>query len=106
MVWVAPESPPMVNMATNPKAKSMGVLSRRSPPQVVASQFRIMMPVGTEIKMVEAAKAVLATGPNPTANMWWAHTPQLMKPMATSEKRANALMKRDLAENNYKISVS
>ena len=90
MVWVAPDSPPIVNMATNPRAKSIGVLSRRSPPQVVASQLRIMIPVGTEIRMVEAAKAVFATGPSPVANMWWAHTPQLMKPMATPEKTATA----------------
>ena len=60
------------------------------PPQIVASQLKIMMPVGTEIRMVDTAKAVLATGPRPTANMWWAHTPQPMKPMATPEKTATA----------------
>ena len=29
-------------------------------------------------------------GPRPEANMWWAHTPQPMKPMARPEKTTNA----------------
>ena len=28
-------------------------------------------------------------GPRPEANMWWAHTPQPMKPMAMPENTMN-----------------
>ncbi len=28
-------------------------------------------------------------GPMPETNMWWAHTPKPMKPMATPEKTMN-----------------
>ena len=63
MAWVTPDRPPMVNMAMKPRAKSIGVFNRRSPPQVVASQLKIFTPVGTAMNIVEAAKAELATGP-------------------------------------------
>jgi hypothetical protein len=66
---MTPESPPMVNMPTKPRAKQSGVLNRRRPPQSVASQFRIFTPVGTAISMLADEKAASATGPRPTANM-------------------------------------
>jgi len=39
--------------------------------------------------IVEMPKAVFATGPRPTANMWWAHTPNPMNPMAIPENTTN-----------------
>ena len=53
-----------------------------SPFHSVPSQLKIFTPVGIAMMIVETAKAVLATGPRPTANMWWAHTPNPMKPIA------------------------
>ena len=38
---------------------------------------------------VDRAKAEFATGPRPVANMWCAHTPHPMKPMAMPEKTMN-----------------
>ena len=76
----------MMNMATNPMANSIGDLSRRSPPHSVPIQLKIFTPVGTAMNMVETANAELATGPRPTANMWWAHTPHPMIPMAMPDR--------------------
>ncbi len=50
------------------------------------SQLKIFTPVGMAISMVDSPNAEIATGPSPVANMWWAHTPQPMKPMAMPEK--------------------
>ena len=38
---------------------------------------------------VDTPNAVLATGPSPTANMWWAHTPNPMNPIAMPENTTN-----------------
>jgi hypothetical protein len=76
----------MMNIATKPIAKSSGVLKRMSPPHSVPNQLKILIPVGTAMNMVDRAKAEFATGPSPTANMWWAHTPQPMKPIAMPAK--------------------
>ena len=62
---------------------SIGVVKRILPPHIVPSQLKILMPVGTAISMVETAKKVFAAGVMPTANMWCAHTPRLMKPIDT-----------------------
>ena len=75
----------MVNMATKPMANSMGVVNFSDPPHSVPIQLKIFTPVGTAMNIVESEKADTATGPRPTANMWWTHTPQPMKPMAMPE---------------------
>ncbi len=72
----------MMNMAINPSANNIGVLKWMSPPHKVPSQLKIFTPVGTAMNIVEMANAELATGPRPVANMWWAHTPHPMNPMA------------------------
>ena len=38
---------------------------------------------------VEMPNAVFATGPSPAAYMWWTHTPNPMKPIATPENTTN-----------------
>src|SRR5256885_16859028 len=81
----APDSPPMMTIAMNPTAKCSAVVPRMSPPHSVAIQLKIFTPVGTAINMVVAANTESAIGPRPTANMWWLHTPQLMRPMRTPE---------------------
>ena len=60
------------------------------PPHMVLIQLKIFTPVGTAMNMVDAANADSATGPRPVANMWWAHTPQPMRPMAMPEKTMTA----------------
>src|SRR5882757_6832115 len=56
--------------------------NRIFPPYMVASQLKILIPVGTEISMVEAAKKVFETEVMPIVNMWWAHTDIPRKPIA------------------------
>ncbi len=72
---------PTVKTATIPTAKSMGVGNRRAPPHMVASQLKILIPVGMAMIIVLATKKESAMGPSPTVNMWWLHTPHPMKPM-------------------------
>ena len=67
----------------------MGVVKRIRPPHIVASQFSIFTPVGTAMNMVDTEKAATATGPTPEANMWCAHTPQPMNPIAIPENTMN-----------------
>jgi len=40
----------------NPRAKSRGVLKSKDPPHRVASQLKILIPVGTAIIIVAAVK--------------------------------------------------
>lgn len=51
-----PVKPPTVNKNKNPTAKSIGVLNSMLPPHIVASQLKILIPVGTAIIMVAAVK--------------------------------------------------
>ena len=48
---------------------SIGVLNSIFPPHMVASQLKILMPVGTAMAMVEITKKVLAAELIPTVNM-------------------------------------
>ena len=82
---MTPLRPPMMNMAMNPTAKSSADVASMDPPHSVPSQLNIFTPVGTAMAIVVRAKAELATGPRPTVNMWWLHTPQLMNPMTMPE---------------------
>src|SRR5688572_9300486 len=94
----------MVNIPTRPTANSMAVSNLSLPPHIVANQFRIFTPVGTAMNMVDSEKAVTARGPMPETNMWWAHTPQPMKPMAIPENTMNGYPKIGLRENTGMIS--
>src|SRR5690625_905156 len=58
----------------NPNAHSIAVLILTLPPHIVASQLKILIPVGTAMAMVATAKIELATGPKPTVNIWCAQT--------------------------------
>ena len=56
---------------------------------MVAIQFRIFTPVGTAMNIVDSEKARTEIGPMPEANMWWAHTPQPMNPIAMPDPTMN-----------------
>src|SRR3954463_7372557 len=87
--WVTPERPPMVNIVMRPQQNSSGVSNFNLPPHMVAVQLRIFTPVGTAMNIVVRENTVTDIGPIPETNMWWAHTPQPMKPMATPENTMN-----------------
>jgi len=51
-----PVKPPKVNKKIKPLAKSIGVLKLILPPNIVAIQLKIFIPVGTAIIIVAAVK--------------------------------------------------
>ena len=55
-------------------AYSIGISKRIRPPQIVASQFRILTPVGIAITIVVAPKNASGMNPMPAVNMWCAQT--------------------------------
>src|SRR6266516_1539669 len=77
---IIPDNPPMMKMLMKPTEYSIGVLKLTAPRCIVAIQLKIFTPVGTAISIVVDAKTASASGPRPTANMWWAHTPNARNP--------------------------
>ena len=57
-----------------PSAYSIGVSKWMFPRQVVASQLKILIPVGTAMIIDEIMKNASSPTGSPTANMWCAHT--------------------------------
>ena len=79
----------MVNSTMRPMANSIAVVKCSLPPHIVSVQLTIFTPVGMAINIVLTENTATLTGPSPLANMWWAHTPQPMKPIAAPEKTTN-----------------
>ena len=82
---ITPLNPPIMNIAMNPTAKSIGVFTSIEPFHMVAIQLNIFTPVGTAMAMVVSANTELATGPRPTVNIWWLHTIHPMNPIITPD---------------------
>ncbi len=72
-----PDSPPMMNIATNAMALSIAVVNWMSPPHIVPSQLKTLMADGSAIIIVESMNVVPRVGFMPDWNMWW---PQTMNP--------------------------
>ena len=53
---ITPETPPIVNKNIKPTVNNNGVLQFIQPPQIVANQLKILIPVGTAIIIVAAVK--------------------------------------------------
>ena len=51
-----PERPPIVKSARKPTAQSSGVSKMRLPRHIVATQLKILIPVGTAITIDESMK--------------------------------------------------
>ncbi len=64
-----PVRPAIRNWKRNPRLNSIGTLKRSFPPQIVPSQLKILIPVGTPTSIVDKAKNELPAGVMPTANM-------------------------------------
>ena len=80
-----PDSPPIVKTLTKPSANSIGVSSVMFPRQSVASQLKILIPVGTAITIDASMNQTFRYVGMPTVNMWCAHTSIEKKPIATVE---------------------
>src|SRR4051794_34087133 len=74
--------PPMTNVERNPHAKYRGVFVMICPRHSVASQLKILMPVGTAIANEESMKNARTTVDVGVANMWCAHTSMPRNAMA------------------------
>src|SRR5205814_10348649 len=80
-----PEIPPIVKITMNAMAKSIAVLKRSAPPQIVPSQEKIFTPVGTAMSIVDAMKKICSAGSIPATNMWCTKTPNEKQPVAADE---------------------
>ena len=94
----------MVNIETSDTENIIGTVKRTLPAHMVAIQFRIFTPVGTAMNMVVAENAATDTGPMPAVNMWWAHTPQPMKPIAAPDRTTIGYPNRGLRLNTGSVS--
>ena len=66
-----------------PIENSIGVFQRTGDPHMVAIHAKNWMPLGMAMIRLTAEKNDRASTGRPVANMWWIHTPKLMKAMAT-----------------------
>ena len=55
------------------------------PFHIVTIQAKNCTPLGIVMSRLTAEKNASASGGRPVANMWWTHTPKLMKPIDTSD---------------------
>src|SRR5258708_40298035 len=99
-----PVRPAHRNWKRNAQAKSIGVAKRIRPPYIVATQLKILIPVGIAISMVDAANAEFRGAPMPTAHMWWAQTVIDRKPMASDAATTIGEPKITLREETGMIS--
>src|SRR5665648_630334 len=74
MASITPEIPPRVNIVRKPSAKSSGVSMCSTPRHSVASQEKILIPVGTAMIAVVIIIGMRIHDCMPDTNMWWAHT--------------------------------
>jgi hypothetical protein len=67
---ITPVRPPNVNNMIKPLAKSIGVFMIMLPPNIVATQLKILIPVGTAIIIVAAVKYARVSTSRPTVYIW------------------------------------
>jgi len=79
---ITPVTPPIVKRQMKPRAQSMGVSNLLMwVPWMVASQLKILMPVGIAMIMVAAVKYARVSTSIPMVNIWWAQTMNPRAPM-------------------------
>ena len=69
-----PVIPPIVKVITVPEAKIIGVFITTDPPVIVASQLKILIPVGTAASIVVSITINLNKGSAPVVDMWCPYT--------------------------------
>lgn len=83
MAKITPVIPPIVKRKTKPKDHKIGASYFKCVPCSVASQEKILIPVGTAIIIVAAVKYARVSTSIPTVNMWCAHTINPNRPIAS-----------------------
>ena len=87
---ITPEIPPSVNMVRKPSAHSIGVSTCSTPRHSVASQEKILIPVGTAMIAVVTIIGIRIQLCMPDTNMWCAHT---VNPSSTIASSENAIIR-------------
>ena len=67
---IIPVKPPKVNKKMKPLANNIGVFKTIRPPNIVAIQLKILIPVGTATNIVVSIVTNLSEGDIPEVNMW------------------------------------
>ena len=83
---ITPEMPPSVNIVRKPTAHSIGVSMCSTPRHIVASQLKILMPVGIAMIAVVIIIGMRIQSCMPDTNMWCAQTVKPSTTIASSEK--------------------
>ena len=83
---ITPEIPPSMNIVRNPSAHSIGVSRCSTPRHSVASQEKILMPVGIAMITVVIIIGMRIQSGMPDTNMWCAQTVKPSTTIASSEK--------------------
>ena len=83
---ITPEIPPSTNIVRKPSANSIGVSRCSTPRHSVASQEKILMPVGTAMIAVVTIIGIRIQLCMPDTNMWCAQTVKPSTTIASSEK--------------------
>src|ERR1051325_8353911 len=99
-----PVSPAIRNWKRKAVQKSIGVRNWILPPHIVASQLKILIPVGTAIAIVDSTKNPFPAGLIPTVNMGCAHTLMEMSAMQTVAATITGEPKMGLREKTGMIS--
>jgi hypothetical protein len=76
-----PVNPPKVNKKIKPFTNNIGVFKTILPPNIVATQLKILIPVGTAIIIVALVKYARVSTSKPTVNIWCAQTINPKKPI-------------------------
>src|SRR2546421_10186160 len=75
-----PDSPPIVNIATNAIAFIIGTVKRRLPRHIVPIQLNTLIAEGTAITVVDTMNDEPSVGVIPDTDMGWPHPIQPMNP--------------------------
>ena len=87
---ITPEMPPSVNIVRKPSTNSIGVSTCSTPRHSVASQEKILIPVGTAMIAVVTIIGIRIQLCMPETNMWCAQT---VKPSSTIASSENAIIR-------------
>ena len=82
---MTPESPPITNIERKPSANSIGVRRWSFPSHIVASQLKILIPVGIAMRSVVIIIGTRSHDDMPLTNMWCAQTEKPSTTIAISE---------------------
>ena len=74
-----------MNIVTNPRAKSIGVVRWMRPRQSVAIQEKTLIPVGMAMSSVVIIIGTRSQSAMPATNMWCAHTEKPRTRIPTKE---------------------